>query len=182
MAHESKSKHKEIYLGEQKNVGVNSMEIAALNKREPVRKGLEVLHGTKERIRKETAAQSKTNLETETGGGLELVRGTDEVSRKTKETAAQNKTKPLEKAWNYCAKQTEVNRRHEKPQLKTEQSRWGRPGTIARNKRKSIGRQRTPLGRQRKSSYSYNSFRKGLKNVSGTIRKKKCKKIIKKRV
>ena len=48
MAHESKSKHKEIYLEEQKNAGVNSMEIAALNKSEPVGKGLEVLHGTKE--------------------------------------------------------------------------------------------------------------------------------------
>ena len=63
-------KMKEIYLGIQKNVGVNTMEIAALNKREPV------------------------------GEGLELVRGTKESQSKIKETAAQNKTEPTEMAWN----------------------------------------------------------------------------------
>ena len=61
---------KEINLGIQKNVGVNTMEIAALNKREPVRKG------------------------------LELVRGTKESQSKIKETVAQNKPKAMEKAWN----------------------------------------------------------------------------------
>ena len=62
-AHEAKGKHNEIYFVKQKNVGVNAMEIAALNKRGPV------------------------------GEGLELLRG-------TQETGTQNKTKPLEKAWN----------------------------------------------------------------------------------
>ena len=69
MAHEIKGKHKEIHLGKQKNVGVNMMEIAALNKREPF------------------------------GEGLELVRETKESESDTKETGVQNNTKPLEKTW-----------------------------------------------------------------------------------
>ena len=58
MAHDARGKHKEIYLGIQKNVGVNTMEIAAINKREPVQEGLELPRGTKESPSedKETAA------------------------------------------------------------------------------------------------------------------------------
>ena len=46
------------------------MDTAAINKREPV------------------------------GEGLELLRGTRESQSKIKESAAQNKIKPMEKAWN----------------------------------------------------------------------------------
>ena len=66
MAHETKGK----YLGEQKNVGMNTTKNTALNKGEPVAEG------------------------------LELVRGTNGSQSKPKETAVQNKTRPLEKAWN----------------------------------------------------------------------------------
>ena len=120
MAHESKSKHKEIYLGEQKNVGVNSMEIAALNKTEPVGKGLEVLHGTKEwqPDKKGNRRTKQTNLETETGEGAE---------------------------------QMKLVGRQRKPQRKTKQNRWRRPGTIARNKRKSIEDMRHRSSKQNKA-------------------------------
>ena len=70
MSHETKGKHKEIYIGEQKKVGVNSMEFAALNKREAAGKGLGLVCLTEE-------SQSE----------LKLNRG-----------AKQNK--PMEKAWN----------------------------------------------------------------------------------
>ena len=65
-----RGKHIEIHLEKQKNVGLNAMEFAALNKRKSAREG------------------------------LELVREKQEVNRQTKQTEAQNKTKPLEKAWN----------------------------------------------------------------------------------
>ena len=70
MAHETQGKHKETYLGKQKNVGVKTMEIAALNKSERF------------------------------GKGPELLRETNKSQSDTKETGAQNNTKPLEKAWN----------------------------------------------------------------------------------
>ena len=81
MAHESKSKYKEIYLGEQKNVGVNSMEFTALNKGETVGKGLGLVCRTKtsQSEVKGTATQNKTDRE-----GLELVRGTKESQAEVK--------------------------------------------------------------------------------------------------
>ena len=82
MGRETKGKHKEICLGKQKNVVVDAMEIASLNKREPV------------------------------GEGLGLLR-----------------------------EQKKVNRKKRKSKRKTKQSRRRRPGTSARDKRKSVGRQ-----------------------------------------
>ena len=69
----------EIHLGEQKNMGVNTMKSAALNKKESA------------------------------GGGLELVR-----------------------------EQRESVGRKRKARRKTKESRWRRPGTSVRNKRKSV--------------------------------------------
>ena len=91
--------HKEICLAEQKNVSVKNQRHRRVNKEGPAGEGLELVHGTKGsqsgNKRNRGAKQNKA-----TGEGLELVRGPKEVSRETKETAAQNKTKPLEKAWN----------------------------------------------------------------------------------
>ena len=63
MAHETKVKLKETNLGKQKNVGVNAMEFASLNKREPFGEGLELLRGVKESQSntKETGAENNTN-------------------------------------------------------------------------------------------------------------------------
>ena len=81
------------------------------------------MRGTKrsqsEDRRNRGAKQNKTARE-----GLELVREQTEVNLKTNETAAQNKTKPLEKAWNWCVEQKEVN-------LKTDE-------TAAQNKTKPL--------------------------------------------
>ena len=67
--------HEEIYLGKQKNVGVNTMEIAALNKREPVGEGLGLPCGMEESLSGDKgnrgAKQNKAARE-----GLELVCGT----------------------------------------------------------------------------------------------------------
>ena len=50
MAHKAKGKDEEVYLVKLKNVGVNTMEITALNKREPVGEGLELPCGTEESL------------------------------------------------------------------------------------------------------------------------------------
>ena len=75
MAHKANGKHEEIYLGKQKNVGVNTMDIAALNKREPVGEGLGLPCGMEESLSGDKgnrgAKQNKAARE-----GLELVRGT----------------------------------------------------------------------------------------------------------
>ena len=93
------TRHKGNMPGKRKDVGVNTIEIAALNKRGPVGEGLELLRGTKERqsTTKATAAQNKTKP---LGEGLEPVCGIEGSQSEDRETAAQDNTKPLEKAWN----------------------------------------------------------------------------------
>ena len=158
MAHESKSKYKEIYLGEQKNVGVNSMEFTALNKGETVGKGLGLVCRTKtsQSEVKGTATQNKTDRE-----GLELVRGTKESQAEVKRnrgakqnnrwrrpgTSARNRRKSIgrQRKPRRKTKQTHWRRpgtsqsEDRKPRRKTTQTLWRRPGTSARNRRKSIG-------------------------------------------
>ena len=85
------------------------------------------------------------------GEGLELLQGTRKVNRKTKETAARNKTRPLEKARNKCAGQEEVSRKTKVSAAQTKRSRWRRPGTSARNNKESAERQGTPPSIQKKS-------------------------------
>ena len=70
------TRHKGKTSGKQKNAGVNAIEIAALNKGEPV------------------------------GGGLELLRGTKDSQSDGKGNRGANKTRPLAKAWNQCAEQS----------------------------------------------------------------------------
>ena len=56
------------------------------------------------RVTKECGCETRRNRGTKqnnaAGESLELVRGTKGSQSETKETGAQNKTKPLEKAWN----------------------------------------------------------------------------------
>ena len=52
IANETTGQHKEMQLEKQKNVGVNSMEIAALNKRGSAGKGLELVRQQQEVNRK----------------------------------------------------------------------------------------------------------------------------------
>ena len=114
MVHETKVKHNEKYLGEQKNVGVNTMENTALNKSEPVAKGLELVGGTNGSQRKPKKPRRKTK---------------------------QNRWRsPGKSAW---IKRKSIGRQT-KPRRKTKKSRRRRPGTSARNKRKSIKSQRKP--------------------------------------
>ena len=55
---------------------------------------------------KECGCENETNRGTKqnkaAGEGLELVRGTKGSQSETMGTAAQNKTRSLERAWNYC--------------------------------------------------------------------------------
>ena len=75
MAHETEGKDKEMHLGKQKNVGVNTMEIVALNKKEPVEKGLELVLWPKG-SQSEDKGNSDAKQNKATGEGLELVCGT----------------------------------------------------------------------------------------------------------
>ena len=69
-------KHKEIYLGKQWNVSVNTMEIGALNEREAVGEGLELLREAKESPSEDRENRgAKQNKDA--GEGLELVHGTN---------------------------------------------------------------------------------------------------------
>ena len=80
-------------------MGVNTVEVAALNKREPVGKGLELVRGTKESSPEQRGNRSaKQNMAA--GEGMELERGTKESQPEEKGNRGVNKTRSLEKAWN----------------------------------------------------------------------------------
>ena len=66
----------EIHLGKQKNVGVNTMKIAALNKREPVGEGLELARETKGSQSGDKGNRGAIQ-NIAAGEGLQLVRGTN---------------------------------------------------------------------------------------------------------
>ena len=83
MAHETRAKRKQIYLGKQKNVGVTTMENAALNKRESAGKGLELLCGTEESQSENKGNPSEKQQEV-AGEDLDLVRETTESHSKDK--------------------------------------------------------------------------------------------------
>ena len=83
-------KQKEIYLGKQWNVNVNTMAIGALNEREAVGEGLELLREAKESPSEDRENRgAKQNKDA--GEGLELTCGRKGVKRKTKDTARNTK-------------------------------------------------------------------------------------------
>ena len=71
-------------------MGVNTMRIVALNKREPVGEGLELLRETKE-SQSEDRKNRGAKQNKDAGEGLRLMRGTKGVKRKTKDTARNTK-------------------------------------------------------------------------------------------